>query len=147
MGGRFGFRDIFDRSRGHMAGAFSAGIIAIAASSLISGCARAPAERKITFKVTGDEDWAKAHPKDDHFAQQFVKIRMRNASGGSDEFLAEVPWSKDDTVKDGDLISLSAQLDRDDEYIIGCELYLDGNLVKQSHSSGRYAIADCDGRI
>ena len=101
-------------------------------------------EHKITYKVVGSDSWAKDHPD---LGGQVAKIRLRNKSGGDDESKAFLPWSQDDTVTDGDLIYFTAQLDQRDETYIACQIFLDGKLVRESHSSGEFAVADCAGRV
>lgn len=116
------------------------------AFGLLTGCFQehAPSVHKIIYKATGSDDWVKDHPDGE---EAFVDIRMRNQSGGEDHFKGILPWSRDDEVKSGDFVAFSVQLDRRDETSVTCQIFLDGQLVKESHSSGEFAMADCSGRI
>jgi|GEM_PF-3080735 len=103
-----------------------------------------PTQHKITYRVIGSPDWKKEHPD---LPSEIAKVRMVNKSGGMDELGVFLPWSQDDIVTSGDRVFLSAQLDQADEDYIECQILIDGRLARASHSSGRFAIADCSGRI
>ena len=76
-----------------------------------------------------------------------ASLTYRNATGDTEQVGNQgLPWEKTFTVRAGYFAYISAQ-NRHDSGGLGCEIWLDGVLMKQSSSSGAYVIASCNGTV
>jgi len=71
-----------------------------------------------------------------------------NAQRGTEQLLpTSVPWKRKFTMSSGASLFLHAQNQRQGNRTVICQIWVDGELVRESKSSGDYAIASCSGRI
>lgn len=92
----------------------------------------APATRTVTYKVSG--------------TASAVSLTYQTPQGSSVQIDASLPWSVDQTFKDGDFAYVSAQ-NKGEDGTVTTEIYVDGKPWKSTTSEGAYKIADASGSV
>lgn len=101
-----------------------------------------PSIHQVVYKITTSRDWGLCYGFDTTYemphgtSQRPVSI----CDGATSAVVDKRTGSR------GDFVYLSAQNDKDSA-IIGCEIYIDGELAFQNYSQGQYVITSCSGRI
>lgn len=101
-----------------------------------------PSTRQVVYKITTSRDWGLCYGFDTTYemphgtSQRPVSI----CDGATSAVVDKRTGSR------GDFVYLSVQNDKDSA-VIGCEIYIDGNLTFQNYSQGQYVIASCSGSI
>ncbi len=106
--------------------------ILIALFLLLSLATGAENTSPVTYAVTGSAKKA--------------LLTYRNASGGTEQVLAILPWRLNFTAKTGALLYLSAQSKNRDS-LIQVAISSNGTEIQGARSSGDYVIASAKGRV
>jgi hypothetical protein len=93
---------------------------------------RSPTTRKVKYSITGTTNSA--------------SLTLSNPDGGTEQYDVVVPWEKSYSMYPGDFVYISGQNNRDHGSIT-CQNFVDGNVMKESNSSGAYVIASCSGTL
>lgn len=91
-----------------------------------------PATRTVTYKVSGTASAA--------------SLTYETPQGSSVQIDVSLPWSLDQTFKDGDFAYISAQ-NKGEDGSVTTEIYVNGTLWKSSTSEGAYKISDAQGSV
>jgi hypothetical protein len=104
----------------------------------------------VTYTVKGlsNEDLKNAGMSDEQIAShhETATVTLQNASGGSDQFSVDLPWTTTMKKHAGDVLYLSAQGDKG-TFWLDVEIRSDGNLVQEAHSGGDYGVATASGSV
>ena len=73
-------------------------------------------------------------------------LTYENGSGNTEQKDVDVPWTQTYTVPQGQFVYLSAQSRDDSSRTIECQIVVNGVVVEQAESTGRFVIASCSGR-
>lgn len=77
----------------------------------------------------------------------YVDVTYQNSGGDAEQkSRVQVPWSKVITARTGQFVYISAQ-NQISSGTVTCQILVDGQVVKESESSGGYTIATCSGSI
>lgn len=66
-------------------------------------------------------------------------------SGQQQDGKSKLPWTKTFRAKGGEILALSGQ--NSASGAITCKITLDGKVIKQSKSTGQFAVVSCDAMI
>ena len=91
-----------------------------------------PATRTVTYKVSGTASAA--------------SLTYETPQGGAVQIDVSLPWSVDQTFKDGDFAYISAQ-NKGEDGAVTTEIYVDGQPWKSTTSQGAYKIAEASGSV
>lgn len=87
----------------------------------------------VIYRVTGNDRY-------------LADLTYTNASGNVEQFDgAFLPWEMEIKVPVGQAVYISAQSTRDETKTIACEIRVNGQLLEQASSTGRFVIASCSG--
>jgi hypothetical protein len=114
---------------------FTSGITKAPDTPSYEAPAVAPASSKpsVTYYVTG--------------SASSVSVTYQNGTGGTEQRDAvSLPWNATFDMDEGDFVYLAAQ-NQGDSGTVTCSIRADGQLVKQSTSTGAYVIASCSGSV
>lgn len=76
-----------------------------------------------------------------------ASVTYENEGGNTEQKNVSVPWTQRYTnVPRGQFVYISAQSNDDTGRQIKCEIVVNGVVIEEAQSSGRYVIASCSGR-
>jgi hypothetical protein len=75
-----------------------------------------------------------------------ANITMLNETGGTEQSVVQIPFTKKLKMNAGDFAYISAQ-NENDSGSISCEIWVNDKKLKESNSDGAYTIASCSGLI
>lgn len=79
-------------------------------------------------------------------SEKRCSVTYSNSEGGTEQHEFSESWTKEFTIKRGEVLYLAAQ-SLDESGIVIARIYVDGKRVRESESKGSYAIATCDYRV
>lgn len=121
---------------------FLMGFVAAVGRSSSYASSHASTQHHVVYKVTTSRDWDECY---------YFDVTYEMPSGTSQNSAA-ICDGKTSAVIDqrsadlGDFVYLSVQNDEQSANI-GCQIWIDGSLVYETHSQGQYVIASCSGSV
>jgi hypothetical protein len=101
--------------------------------SLLTACGASPnTSHVVTYRMTG--------------TAYSASLTYQNASGGTEQKDARLPWEWSFAAVNGQFVYISGQ-NRGTAGAVTCAILLDGAIVKTSTSDGAYKIASCSGKL
>jgi hypothetical protein len=88
---------------------------------------------KVTYKVDGSK-----------FSN--IDLTIENASGGTEQTEASIPWEMTFEAESGQFVYVSAQLSSSGDTVT-CEITVDGVTLQEARSEGKFSIATCSGSV
>lgn len=79
--------------------------------------------------------------------KSYISLTYQNETGSTAQEDTFTPWEKTFTAKSGQFIYVSAQLNSDTAIDITCTITVDGQVLKEANSRGKFSIASCSGSV
>lgn len=106
-----------------------------------SGRAVQPAESTVPVEHTVIYKIDSKNPK------SYISLTYQNETGSTAQEDTFTPWVKTFTAKSRQFIYVSAQLNSDTAIDITCTITIDGQVLKEANSRGKFSIATCSGSV